>query len=264
MDSEHRHELKTNELADWLGHIPDFVRENASRIIGVVIVVAALLTWPYLNRRSERADMVEQAQTTNAIEQLDMNKRNALQGQGQGMYMSDSLLISADSLEMAAKESKNPLLSAMALIKRGDAFRAYLHYSSGEETPEVIASRIAQAKEAYEQAIERAKGNQTLTAMAKFGLGLCAEEVGNFDGAKKIYNAIIANSEFEHTVFAAQAQFRLDIMDDNKEQFTFVEAPEPAEILVPGAGTETDNVFIETIPEPEAVDETAPAPAEAE
>ena len=43
MKSEHRHELKTNELADWIAHVPDFVRNNLRTIIGVSLIIIAIL-----------------------------------------------------------------------------------------------------------------------------------------------------------------------------------------------------------------------------
>ena len=45
MKSEHRHELKTNELAEWLVNFPQWTKKNAKTIIYVcvlTIVVASL------------------------------------------------------------------------------------------------------------------------------------------------------------------------------------------------------------------------------
>ena len=33
MKSDHRHELKTNELAEWLGNLPEWTKENFVTII---------------------------------------------------------------------------------------------------------------------------------------------------------------------------------------------------------------------------------------
>ena len=33
MKSDHRHELKTNELAEWLGNLPQWTKENLVTII---------------------------------------------------------------------------------------------------------------------------------------------------------------------------------------------------------------------------------------
>ena len=42
MKSDHRHELKTNELADWMAHFPDWARENRNNLIAVGAIVYAL------------------------------------------------------------------------------------------------------------------------------------------------------------------------------------------------------------------------------
>jgi hypothetical protein len=90
---------------------------------------------------------------------------------------------------------------------------------------QVITDQITQATQAYEAALQKAKGNASLTAMATFGLGLCAEELGDFEKAVQIYSDIAQNTEFEGTLFPAQAQFRLEILEDNKETFVFVAVP---------------------------------------
>ena len=42
MKSEHRHELKTNELAEWLGNFPQWAKENLRMIIYVTVVIVAV------------------------------------------------------------------------------------------------------------------------------------------------------------------------------------------------------------------------------
>ena len=61
--------------------------------------------------------------------------------------------------------------------------------------------------------------------MAKFGLGLCAEDMGDFDEAGRIYQSIVDNQDFEGTVFPTRAKLRLEEMEDNKGIFVFVDAP---------------------------------------
>ena len=43
MKSDHRHELKTNELAEWLGNLPEWTKENLVTIIAVVVVVVVVV-----------------------------------------------------------------------------------------------------------------------------------------------------------------------------------------------------------------------------
>jgi tetratricopeptide (TPR) repeat protein len=233
MDSEHRHELKTNELAEWIGHAPQYLRENVRTIIGLTLIVIALVTWPMFNRMRARTDMEQKAQTTELIEQVGQTKLVSLQSQMQGGGSTESLVLTANSLEIAADEASSGQLSALALISRGEALRADLHFKSPDVETVVVEDRIAKARRAYEQAVEKAGGNMSLAAMAIYGLGLCAEELGDFDEAGRIYKSIVENADFEGTVFPARAQTRLEQMDDNKGIFVFVDAPKPVE-PVPG------------------------------
>ena len=43
MKSEHRHELKTNELAEWLNNFPQWAKQNYRTIIYVTVVVVAII-----------------------------------------------------------------------------------------------------------------------------------------------------------------------------------------------------------------------------
>jgi len=225
MDSAHRHELKTNELADWVGHLPDFIRRNYMQIIGAGLIIVGLVVLPVFKRMRRSAAEKRQAETAHLIQKIDQGKIMAVQGGG--VDIQNTLLISANSLETAAKNAKNPHSAALALIKRAEALRADLHYKLGQVERAVVQAQINQARSAYQQAIEKAQGNNTLIAMAKFGLGLCAEELGKLDLAKQIYEEIVANADFEGTVSSAQAQLRLELMDDNTAKFVFVKAPEP-------------------------------------
>jgi tetratricopeptide (TPR) repeat protein len=228
VDTEHRHELKTNELADWIVHLPDFLRRNWAQIIGVTLIVIALLVIPIFKRTRSNAALTQQTETTQLIQKIAQEKVTAIRSQSTGILDAQSqLLVVANSLEDAANKARKPYAAALALIKRGEALRADLHYQSGRVERSAVVAQIDQAKKAYESAIEKAQGNSTLIAMARMGLGLCAEEVGNFDQAKEIYKQIAAGADFAGTVFPAQAQLRLDFMDDNRTKFVFVEAPQP-------------------------------------
>ncbi|GAI87402.1 unnamed protein product, partial [marine sediment metagenome] len=62
---------------------------------------------------------------------------------------------------------------------------------------------------------------------AKFGLGLCEEELGNFVEARQIYSDIAANSDFEATTAAAAAKRRLNTMAGYQQKVVFKKSSEP-------------------------------------
>ena len=43
MKAEHRHELKTNELAQWIANFPNWAKENLRMIIYVSVVLILLI-----------------------------------------------------------------------------------------------------------------------------------------------------------------------------------------------------------------------------
>ena len=227
MDSEHRHELKTNELADWLGHLPDFLHKNAKTIIGVALIIAAVIVFFYGRRTVADSRLNEQAQATRQIEEMDMTKMRIIGSLQGGQGSPDTMASSASSLEIAAGNAKSPNVAALLLIKRGEALRSDLHYMTEEVTAGIAQDHIKKARAAYEKALSMIEDNNTLKAMAEFGLGLCAEEIADYVEAEKIYGKIIADDAYAGTVFGAQAQDRLDNMADNKVQFVFVKAPPP-------------------------------------
>ena len=256
MDSEHRHELKTNELADWIVHAPEYLRKNYLQIIGVLLVIAGIVSWPSLNRRRQGTDIKQAVETTGLLEKVSQSKALIVQGTQPGAPAPESLIGIASSLEIAAGDAKTDLSEALILIKRAEALRADLHYKADEIEEVVLLGEIERARVSYEKAAKKAKGNPNLEAMATFGLGLCAEEIGDYTKASGIYESIVSNAGFEGTVFPAKAKARIATMADNRETFVFVNAPAPVKIEIPAAPVVVEPVM----PKVEAVVPAATEP----
>lgn len=227
MDSEHRHELKTNELADILAHLPKLIKKNANMVIGLSLIAVALITWPMFNKMGREKERSEQSEMTRAIQLLDQDIVNVLRAEPtdpQGRLDAlTSMLTNADNLLQQASKIKNPNLAAVAQIKAAQAIRTELHLRSEVDT-ETLESQIKKAKDAYDQAVETAQ-TPTIKAMAQLGTGLCSEELGQTDQAAEIYKQIVDNEGYKATIAAVQAQQRLDGLADNSETFTFAEVP---------------------------------------
>lgn len=229
MDAEHRHELKTNELAEGLHNIPTFLKDNANTIIGVTLICIGLITWPMFNKISKQKDLAEQIEMTQSIQMLEQDVFNVLRAQ-QAKDASDSealnsLLLDAESLLEEADDVDNPNLKAMAQIKAAQAYRTELHLRRDADQ-ETVEEQIGKAQAAYEAAAGTAE-TQTLKAMAQFGLALCSEELGQFAQASQIYNDILAEENFKPTTVYKLAQQRLEALDDNSETFSFTETAKP-------------------------------------
>ena len=240
MKAEHRHELKTNELAEWLGNLPQWTKENLKTIIYVtvlIVVVAGL----YFYKKYEKDVVAVENKTsfTNALIQLPGAKMQTMRSQSQGIDTSYIFIQIADNLESFAQKEKNNNMVALALIKQAEALRMELHYRLEAGSRRETATQIEKTKAIYTRALAKAADNSSLAAAAQFGLGLCEEELGNFDSAKEIYCGIAKNDKFQSTIAAAQAKQRIETLDDYKQKIVFKKAPKPMPVM-PQLDTKTE------------------------
>ncbi len=277
MKSDHRHELKTNELADWLADFPEWARQNRTNltVAGAVIVVAILVyAWTYY--RGSVVSVHNQERLTHLISQVPEQMNAVMRAASQGTDQSYTLMSVAQDLQDFADGLSNDEMAALTMIKRGEALRAELHLRLNDASRDDLAAQIAKAQASYQQALDRKPSNPTLAAAAQFGLGLCEEELGNFDKASEIYLAMTQKPEYAGTVAQAAAEYRLKIMDDFKTAVAFKPAPATPQataptIQIPGSEASTltltpptTETFIgpvaPTTPAPEASQTPAPTP----
>ena len=228
MKSDHRHELKTNELAEWLANFPQWARENLRMIIYVSVVavlVAGSALWYWYNKNVELVQ--RQLKFTSLISRLSQSKMQILMAQTKGVDVSYMLFQTAVDLQTAAEGAKDDQMAALALIKCAEALRAGVHYRQETVDQAELQMAINQAKTAYSKALRKAMLNRSLTATARFGLGLCEEELGNFDKARQIYSDLVADPAFEVTTAVAQAKQRLETMADYQQKVVFKASPRP-------------------------------------
>ena len=269
MRADHRHELKTNELADWLMHFPEWLRTNRNSLIGtaaVIVVVIAVYFWIFYHKNIAAAR--SQVRLTNLVTQLPKQKADIAQAMAQQSDQSYLLIDLAKDLQDFAQSTGNREMSALALIERAETLRTELHYRSGEVSQDEMAKQIAQAQASYEQALKKAEGVPALAATAQLGLGLCEEELGNVDKAKEIYRAVAENTAYDGTTAKAAAAFRLKTADDYQGKVVFKPAPPPTQASAPtirlGPGDANSPVVIPVpVPGPAPAQGPAPAPAPA-
>ena len=228
MKSDHRHELKTNELADWLTHFPEWAQENRNTLIaGAVVLVVAVGVYFWVNRKNVVSTRA-QVRLTNLVTQLPTQEAAIAQALMQGKDQSYVLLDVARDLQEFAQSTSDDRMAALALIDRAEAIRAELLYRLTSVSREEKGKQIAQAQASYQEALKRGAAVPGLAAKAQLGLGLCDEELGNFEQARLIYRELVANAEYEGTVAKAEAEYRLATMDDYQTKVVFKPAPEPA------------------------------------
>lgn len=228
MKSDHRHELKTNELADWLAHLPEWAHQNRTSLaIAAVVVVVAAVVYFWSFYRRDVVEVRDQTRLTSLVTQISQQIGGVAQAAAQNNDQSYVLVPLAKDLAEFAQNTSDNNMAAMALIERGEAIRAELHYRLAEISREELTRQIAQAQASYQQALDRRPSNPALAATAQFGLGLCEEELGNFDQAAAVYREVAQKPEYTGTAAQAAAAYRLKIMDDYKTAVVFKPAPQP-------------------------------------
>lgn len=223
MKSEHRHELKSNELADWLTHLPEWTKENLNTIIIVIaaiVVVAGFYGWRAVSNKTQSG---EHEQFTTLVDDVLFKKSQILSQPGSDM--SYLLLNNAAELEKFAGTTGDKNIAAFAFIKAADAVRSELQYRNEIISQKDLVEKINKAKKNYSDAIAEKPSDKTIKGLAEFGLGLCAEELDEFEEARKIYNGILENADYAGTITVSKAQLRLSIMDDYKQDIVFQAAP---------------------------------------
>jgi tetratricopeptide (TPR) repeat protein len=224
MKSEERHELKSNELAEWLGNLPEWASENFKFIIGltaVIVVIVGIYGWKVYYKNVVQAR--RQEEFTNLIGNISEMKGQIVNaGLSSGSDTSYVLKDAANELNKFAESTSNMDMAAYALIKQAEALRAQLHYGKG--VFDADKEQIKNAKAAYELAIQKST-KPVLNAIAEYGLGLCEEELHNFDQAKQIYEKIVANPKYAGITIVADVEFRIKTMSDYQSDITFLPNP---------------------------------------
>jgi len=235
MKSDHRHELKTNELADWIMHFPDWLRENRTSLVAIAaVVLVALLVYFVSFYRRDVMSARNQMRLTNLVTQVPQQMSKVANAAAQNTDQSYALLPVAQDLQDFAQKSSNSDMAALALIQRGAALRAELHYRLTDVPRDELVKQIGLAQTSYQQALDRKPSNSALAAAARYGLGLCEEELGNFDKAGEIYRDVAQKPEYAGTTAQAEAAYRLKIMNDFRTEVVFQPAPpKPAQPLPP-------------------------------
>ena len=177
MKAEHRHELKANDLAIWLGNLPTWASQNLRTIIYVSVVVLLVLASSIYYRYQKTVVVVrEQENLTSILSQLPQQKQFVAQKQLQGDDNAFMLLSMIDGLDSIAKTSSNDAVVAIALIKEAEILRTELQMRFGIATEQDIATPINKAKDLYNKALNtrlNRSPNPALEAIAKIGLGIC-------------------------------------------------------------------------------------------
>lgn len=208
MDSEHRHELKENELLEFFRNFRQWWDKHGTYVLIVIVVVLAtivLVRW--LSGRAERQQAALDAEYAQLVDNRQVNSDDAL--------LAFVQRISAE----------HPAIAASAAIDRGDLrLRQATIGTTGEDGLQIDPTEPTLSdpqRTLYERAgdfyqavlaIEGLEPGSLHRLNAHMGLGAVTLELGDVAAAREHYQAVVDNAGPYHThATAAQAMLNRDL-----------------------------------------------------
>lgn len=263
MRSDHRHELKTNELANWIANFPEWANKNRTSLVAAAaVILVALLVYFVSYYRKNVVSVGNQTHLTTLVTEMPQQMSRIASASMQGQDESYILVDTEQRLQDFAQKSSDNDMAALALIQRGAAARAELHYRLSEISQDELVKQMEKAQTSYQQALDRKPSLPSLAAAAQYGLGLCEEELGSFDKAAEIYREVAQKPEYAGTTAQAAAAYRLKVMPDYKTAVAFLPAPpKPVAPLAPTIQVQPGAASAPTVTLTPPATTPAPAPS---
>ncbi|RMH11712.1 MAG: hypothetical protein D6698_15995 [Gammaproteobacteria bacterium] len=222
MDAKERHELKDNDLAEFLQNIGEFWGKHGNSISVVILVVVA--AWVGMRLYTN----MQATQHENAWADLS------------------STSTPAGFRERASEHADDPALSALALLRGADLYLQQaisLDYETGSSESETTNPGMSaddslnHAEKMYRQVLD---GDYDLVFRANAAVGLAnvAETRGDFQTAKEHWTLVEQlATQANLPVMIALAETRLDMIDELQRPIVFAteQADTQSSISDPGA-----------------------------
>lgn len=234
MKSEERHKLKSNELADSLKELSEFFNRHSSKLLAGVIailVLAAAVLWTQKNEAASQYERISLLQ--NLIAQSNqLQYRAAQQARVQSEEKTtEEFLYNVEPqagllAELAQMETGSPV-GITALLQQAQNLRSQLLYSDKAMSEQEQLDLNRRTEIIYQRVISECPKQAVVAATARFGLALLAEDRGQWDQAKQIYETITDDKEGQlaGTTLPFHAQKRLNLLDGINQPIVFPEAP---------------------------------------
>ncbi len=229
MKAEERHKLKTNELAESLEHIPEFFQVHGKNItLGIVIVVVLLLAVVFWRKHQSSLSEQQAIQLGQVLSQIEQKKQDA------AMYAQDeksgapyNVTGETSSLGTLAQGARSKGLQVSALLKQADTLHSQLLFSNTDLSADQKNTLFQQIQDIYNQVLRTYPEDVHATGAAHLGLGILAEEAGNWDKAREQYQTIIdvKDTAYAGTVYPIKAEKRLNQLNEISTPIVFPPAP---------------------------------------
>lgn len=210
MDTQRRHQLRENELAQQLQSLGGTLREHRKTITTAAVVVVVVVVAGYLyanHREAARRDawtaLTEAQRAASAEERV----RKLLDVADQGVDPAITRTALRTALEAA--------LSGMS--------------QSRDRNETAAAQRCADlARNVCDRIMRDLRDQADVVALARMAQAVLAEDRRDYAEAERIYREIAGDPALKESPVAAQAKFRLDHVNDWKQPVVFAPASVPA------------------------------------
>ena len=234
MKAERRHELQTNELAKVITGAPSTYARYGGRVLLVVVVAALVFVLVRYRITSSRESARLARENLTAARTVISNLHfadllNAPPNEAASLRRRWTAEATT-ALEEAARLSEEPQVLAEVLLARGDLNWAL---STLTEIPGAATQPSLRMETSKEQLLQGAEDSYTAVLNeypeeaaavvgARFGLAAVAENGGNWDEARKHYQAVADNERLAQA-YRGQAKLRLDRAPDWSQPVLLVE-----------------------------------------
>ena len=278
MKATERHRLKTNELADSLSDMLDYMRRHGSvittgAIVALLVIFGGLWWWD-----SHVSAQLHQSVKLQGLmgDLARMQAEAAYRAQAEETADNEASLMPdaynpapvVNSLGALTEDSAGTPVGMVALMQQAEAIRSQLLFSDNIIFPDQRAELCGRAETLYKRIAQEYGDVPLAVGTSQLGLALIAEERGQWEQARGLYEQMIAQADgkLAATVFPRQAQRRLEILDEISTPIVFpIKSLAPEPILSPESVTELDYALPRagsdetgTAPSDQA-DQTAPA-----
>jgi hypothetical protein len=258
MKAERRHDLETNDLAKKIIQAPDYFKLYGTRIALGVVALAVVLMLVNYRIRTNRENLAEAqrgvSDARSAVQRLASLNTGAAGHAQEVANQRQSLITGASqAIEMVNEKSDDPKLLAQAATIKGDLYWtvANLPELPGAATQPALAvsvkadDALASAEAAYKRVVDGYGDQVMAVATARLGLAAIAENRGQWDEARKQYQAVAADARMPKSFkeeagtrerLLGQLQKGVYLVQPAGQQEQAATAPAAGAATVPAAG----------------------------
>ncbi len=225
MKAEHRKELETNALADYIGNMLHKAKEGPSQkvlitggLIVLVVVLVGVFLWYAFGSKDKDAERwvqwnaLTQTATTETAPKAELDKLR-------GAYpnMPDAWYQRLYALNKFEADNPNTTQARMTRFQKARLFMANSQdIGSGlNVTRDTELKCLAEARDLYEKLITEASDEPYLAQEAILNCAKAKEDLGDFEGAKKLYEQL--KKDHPKGLYVSQADKALARLDSQRD-----------------------------------------------